>query len=128
MLFCIDELTQSGYPQQSIETEKITDTLKAIEKKIHKQYTDKHLYIIKRAKQLRNILEQSDNTSKQIHNHLTNFIDNIEFNFGERSTAYQTINNNETKQQWLSNLHDAISSHSTTTEAWKQLLRWMYLY
>ena len=129
MLFCIDELTQSGYPQQSIATEKITATLNTTEKKIHKQYIDKHLYIIERAEQLREILEQSDylhdadNALKQIHKHLTNFADNIEFNFGEKSTAYQTINNNEIKQQWLNKLHDAISCHNATTDEWKQLLR-----
>lgn len=129
MLFTIDALIKSGFPQKNIPDEKITDTLNMIEKKIHNQYMDKHFHIIKQTNHLKTILDETDYWTRPetnmspVINHLITFLSNIDYNFGEKSIAYQLINDVDIKQGWLNKLKTSISSHCTVSDTWKQSLQ-----
>jgi len=129
MLFSIEKLIEAGYPEASIKPEIISDTVKNTINSMLDKYNIKHNEIKLRIDVLRKRL----NDKKHWWNHrsdmqisinlFTDFISNIECNFGSNATAYEFINSEENINTYQKKISSAIATYNTDMEIWQEIIR-----
>ena len=122
MLFTMEKLTESGYPQQNISEQVINTHLIDIEQSLYQKYETKHRQILHKLAKLKTIVNDDANWwnketgLESARNNFNQFIINIEHNFGENSKAYQLVtesgNRSRRNQQILAELRNYAEDRS----------------
>ncbi len=134
LLFSIIKLTEEK--SFAKEEEHIYSVLQATEKNIQQLYQDKHRQIIQKAMQLKHQLNSGhiwyqdkapdknplpSNLIEAVNN-FEKFIDNILYNFGSNSSAYQLIHSTEHIKTRLQQLTQAIIFLDKDKQLWDSLI------
>ena len=128
MLFSIIELTKMGYPSTKLAQKVALETIEKTFLSMKSKYILKKQELSKKVIKLRRILNSSDNwwninseSSSTLIN-FSNFIDNIELNFGEQAFIYQSINNQKNVDAYLEQILTAINAYYSDRSYWQSLL------
>lgn len=128
MLFTIERLTESGYPEKIIDKEKVAEILSDIEKSVNKKYSSKQLEIINKLNTLNDIFSCKDNwwhkniLLNQSAVNIQSFIDNINYNFKSDARGISLVNNLSHRKQRLETMLNAIIEFSQDRVTWTELL------
>ncbi|HHJ35088.1 MAG TPA: glycosyltransferase family 2 protein [Gammaproteobacteria bacterium] len=129
LLFTINKLTQTGFPESDIDTKKIRSILTETYIDINKNYTEKQELITDLRSRINDyfLLEDnwwnlcSGNTGSAVDN-FKNFLDNIEKNFGIHTHAYREITSPEKTRKKLDEMFDALKSYQDDLHTWDRAL------
>ena len=124
----MQELTALGYPNTSLSSEQISDTVSRTIDDMHKKYTIKHAEIIKKIEALKSLLSQQQSWWNQhvsmqaARQNFDDFISNIEHNFGEHASGYEFINTQDNINHYQQLIVDAISGYTDDMKNWQTIL------
>lgn len=128
MLFTIERLTETGYPEKTFDKEKLTEILNDIEKSVNQKYMSKQLEIISKLNSLNDIFSCKDNwwhKNDRLNQSVVNiqsFIDNIHYNFSSDARGISLVNNLSHRKQRLETMLNAIVEFSQDRVIWTELL------
>ena len=126
MLFTIEKLTESGYPLKNIADETINGCLFDIEQSLHQKYEVKHRQIIDKLDRLKIIYSDMTNwwnkhSELEIANEcFSDFISNIEYNFGEYSKAYERVTQPSNREVRNQQILAAIKTYAKDRSNWNK--------
>ncbi len=128
MLFSMQSLTEQAFPSTSLRRNAVAEIVNTTEKNIRRQYLSKHQQLSDKLAELKTLLHTSEHWWNQ-HSDFTpamaafnTFIDNIEYNFGDDSRAYQLINSEPGKQARMTQIVEAILRYPEDRHQWQQAL------
>jgi len=132
MLFSIEKLSAIGYPEKSLSTQMIKNTVQQTYTDIKNNYIQKHNTILTLQKQLTRLIDNkeywwnnADNKSAKTDIALTNFhsfLDNIKLNFDAATHAYQQIISADGSSSHLTEIQHAIEYYPDDINTWKQVM------
>ena len=132
MLFTIERITESGYPEKTFDKEfdkeKVTEILNDIEKSVNQKYMSKQLEIITKLNSLNDIFSCKDNwwhkndRLNQAVVNIQSFIDNLNYNFSSNARGISLVNNLSHRKQRLETMLNAIVEFSQDRVIWTELL------
>jgi hypothetical protein len=129
MLFSLQALIESGYPQQRMPIEQIEQVLLDTESTLLDRYHGMQQAVMVKLEQLKQRFEDRDcwwwrnrDANEAIEN-LQRFIHNMAFNFGEASPGYNMIQSEAYRQQRRAQILKALDSYSDDRDIWRQILR-----
>ncbi|MCW8911241.1 MAG: hypothetical protein OQK76_11555 [Gammaproteobacteria bacterium] len=128
MLFTIEKLTESGYPDINVSEDQINKTLNSVGQEIYQKYLERQSLIQHKLKTLKQIFENMDNWWNQSSvdqisiASFCDFINNIENNFGTNSEVYKMIDSAEHRNNRYKEMLDSIMSYSESRSIWQRLL------
>ena len=129
MLFTIEQLSQSGYPEKTLDQNKIESVLIETEQSFHKKYDSKHQQIMEKMEILKSIFNNErcwwNNTpdTTQARELIQNFINNIDHNFGANSQGHALINSKANQIKRHNEILQAILSYKKDRASWEALLK-----
>ena len=129
MLFTIEQLSQSGYPEKTLDQNTIESVLIETEKSLHKKYENKHQQIMGKLETLKSFFNNEDcwwnNTpdTTQAKELIQHFINNIEHNFGKNSQGHVLINSESNQKKRHHEILQAILSYKKDRATWEALLK-----
>jgi hypothetical protein len=128
MLFSMEKITATGYPEQSIDEQDINKILETTEKDIRQQYAAKQQQIQQKLELLKEVFFDNHNwwntrddlePAKEL---FRTFIDNIESNFGENSPCYTLIDSASNRDKRFAQMLEAIVNYPANRKAWQAIL------
>ncbi|VAW68377.1 two-component sensor histidine kinase [hydrothermal vent metagenome] len=128
MLFSIENLTASGYPKTTVPPDTISDTVNDTLYCILEKYNTKHNEIKIKIDTLKKLLNQNkywwnqDASLTHARQSFSNFIRNIEYNFGNKSAAYDFINSDNNIKHYHKEISAAISNYTNDLKNWEKVL------
>ena len=126
MLFSIEELCNSGFPQQTAGTSTLRKTVLSVEQSMNKRYNDKQKLLLAKLDLLQSYLEQLDHHpvygTNAIKQNMKQFISNIQLNYGNRSNSFNVINDTATKHSILESIIESIQQYPDLLDSWKDIL------
>lgn len=126
MLFSIEELCNSGFPQQTADTSTLRKTVLSVEQSMNKRYNDKQKLLLAKLDLLQSYLEQLDHHpvygTNAIKQNMKQFISNIQLNYGNRSNSFNVINDKATKHSILESIIESIQQYPDLLDRWKDIL------
>ena len=129
MLFTIEKLNESGYPNKTLDKNTVETALENIEQSLHQKYKEKHRQIMKSLDTLKSIFDDercwwnSNPDTKQARKKVQNFIENIDHNFGENSQGHILINSEPHKKNRHDKILQAILSYKNDRARWEAILK-----
>jgi hypothetical protein len=128
MLFSMENLTVSGYPESLLNREQVKEIVASTEAIISQQYMAKHKEIMHKL-DLLIVLFHDDSKwwnqaagLEQARQCFDNFICNIEHNYSSHSDAHGLVNSAEHRTRRLSDITAAIHAYPTCRKAWEAVL------
>lgn len=132
MLFTIDKLSETDFSDKVVTKETIKAILNATYDKIKDSYVDKHNIILQLKSQINEQLHNKSywwNTTTDIKEKyisvLTNFevfLDNIQSNFDDNTSAYQQCTSSSNSEKHLAELLQAILNYQHDLSNWKKII------
>ena len=128
MLFTMERLTQKGYPGKHLAEEFVESALVEVESEMLARYSEKHQQIMARISGLTKLFSDKDNwwadhaDLDTARNNIQNFIDNVEYNFGEKARGYQLIESTKHRSRRRSEILGAILSYADQRKDWERIL------
>ncbi len=128
MLFSVAELVQRSPPNTTFCMDTINDVIERIEVKLLHSYANKHQAVLHRVEALSQLISDQSHWWRAgtcPHTALTqiqHFIDNMRFNFGEESRAWQQIQSSVHRQHRQQQITDALQSYHAERSIWDQLI------
>lgn len=126
MLFTIEKLTESGYPQIDIQENVIISCLFDIEQRLSLKYKTKHRQIMDKLVKLKDIFydetfwwSKGDGLDIAKEN-FSQFINNIEHNFGVHSKAYQLVTEPEHRDFRFRQIITAVKTYAEDRSNWNK--------
>ncbi|MDH5389177.1 MAG: glycosyltransferase family 2 protein [Gammaproteobacteria bacterium] len=129
MLFTIEQLSQAGYPEATLDRNTLESVLIETEQSLHKKYESKHHQIMERLEILKSVFNRDDcwwnNTADttQARELIKNFINNIDHNFGANSQGHALINSEANQIKRHDEILQAILSYKNDRATWEALLK-----
>ena len=129
MLFTIEQLSQSGYPEKILDQNTIESVLIETEQNLHKKYESKHQQIMKKLETLKSVFNNEHcwwnkhADTAQAKARIQQFIDNIDHNFGADSQGHVLINSESNQKKRHDEILQAILSYKKDRATWEALLK-----
>jgi hypothetical protein len=131
MLFTMEKITETGFPETRINDEKLDSILRQTCELIRDNYIDKHHTVLELMEQIKDQLKDpacwwnkpadTDSITAALTN-FHNFLNNIRTNFDDDSKAYQQITKPQNTQNHLDNIHQAIKQYDNDLMNWQNAL------
>jgi hypothetical protein len=128
MLFTISRLTAAGFPTQPLSCKQIQQQLQQVESELLEKYHQKHQQVVLRLTQLseqwhteHQWWHQQSNLNTA-HKQVTQFLKNMEYNFGDQGAGLGQIESKAHRQLCLQQIHSAISSYQSDRNRWQQYM------
>jgi len=128
MLFSVAELAQQSQPNTAFGTDMINDVMARIEARLLTSYADKHQAVLRRVETLSQLISEqhhwwhTDGQSPASLNRVQQFIDNMQFNFGQESRTWRQIQSPQHRQQRHQQIAAALGSYHAERSVWDQLM------
>ena len=129
MLFTIEKLGKTGYPEQVLDKNTIESALIETAQALHQQYEAKHQQIMEKLETLKSIFSDENNWWNTHSNtapaklQIQRFINNIDHNFGAHSRGHTLINSETNKRTRHDEILQAIMSYKNDRTAWEAVLK-----
>jgi hypothetical protein len=128
MLFSLQALVDSGYPQQQMSIKQIKQVLLNTESTLLERYQQMQQEIMTKLEKLKQHIENRDcwwwhypDAGEAIEN-FQRFIENMAFNFGGASPGYGMIQSTSHRQQRREQILQALYAYSEDRDNWRQVL------
>lgn len=127
MLFTIEKLIEAGYPLKTISEANISTCLFDIEQSLYQKYQTRHRQIINKLATLKTIFnEEASWWNKRqgldaAKENFKQFINNIEYNFGEHSKAYGLVTEPGNRDMRNRQILTAIRTYADDRLNWNKL-------
>lgn len=128
MLFTMEKLTSMGYPSRPVAQKVIMEQLETTEREMRQRYAAKQQEILHKLEHLKSTFNDQNkwwNTTAQMEpaiRHFTDFINNIEQNFGSASRCYELIDSKVNRSERLDQMLEAIKQYTADRQAWTNTL------
>ena len=128
MLFSIIDICKTESPVKQPDTETLCRIIDKNILSMQENYALKHREIMNKLETFKDILNNSAhwlNNKKETEltkNNFMNFINNIEFNFGQNAKIYAIINSEETIEKYRTSISEAILNYSKDRSVWESIL------
>lgn len=129
MLFTIEKLVASGYPNKPLDKQSIESVLIETEQALHRQYESKQHKIIDDLNKLKSIFNDENNWwnnhpgTAQAKLEIQRFINSIEHNFGTNSPGHALINSAPNQGKRHNVILQAIMSYKDDRHTWEAILK-----
>ncbi len=133
MLFSIQELCETGYPEKKIPHDIITETVEKMIKYMLDKYSSRHHDIENKILTLTSLIKNprywwnsdmeqvADIQSAKLH--FNDFLNNINFNFGKYASGYRFIHSSSNQSMYTKKIADAIISFPDDRAGWTHALK-----
>ncbi len=122
MLFSIEQLTTQGYPQITISSEAVANTVKAIDTEMQQRYLQKQQIINTSMQTLQQLLDNNTHwwhqSSPDAVRQTQHFIDTIRNNFKPDAKGYQMIGSATRRDERLNQIITAIAHYPEVRKQW----------
>lgn len=128
MLFSMEALTESGYPQQTPTKQEVLQILQHTESRLRKKYEEKHLQIQEKLDRLAELLFEESNwwvarkDMQSAIDEVSTFVANVRYNFGVGARGLAYIQSRDHRRQRLQQMTQSIFSYGQEKAAWDSLL------
>ena len=128
MLFSVIELTELGFPDNKKVLDDISDIITKTIYSMQDKYLIKHKEINNKINSLKFLINDPQHwwnklpSMKPDTQRFIQFIDNIEFNFGEDASIYKIINSDEQIEAYHAQILEAITHYSSDMSAWESII------
>lgn len=128
MLFSMEKLITTGFPQQTLSKELIAETLEATHAAMLQQYNEKRFTISGKLNFLKAYFHDQEkwwnqsSAHAEATNNLKVFIENIEHNFGDKSAGYELINSAANKEKRHAEMTESIAGYAEDRLLWAETL------
>ena len=132
MLFTMEEITETGFPEKNVDKERLETILNQTYKNIKHNYIEKHHTILELRTQISEQLNKhkywwnnSSDNIREFNTGLSNFntfLNNIQSNFDENTNAYQQITSSTYAQKHLNKILEAILHYKNDLHNWNKTL------
>ncbi len=128
MLFSMEALTKSGYPQQIPTKQAILQVLQHTESRLRTRYEEKHLQIQGRLDRLSELLVEESNwwvgrkDMQSAMDEVSVFIANVRYNFGVAARGLAYIQSADHRRERLQQMAESIVGYGQEMAAWDGLL------
>lgn len=128
MLFSIESLTASGFPDKTLSADFISSVVSAVQKKFFHFYKEKRKTTIERNRKLTHYLTDDrywwnrDTAMHDTMNKFQRFCRLVDTNFGIESRHLEAISDQVSKGTWTNNITHAIYGFYRDTELWNIVL------
>ncbi len=132
MLFTMEKITETGFPEKTVDSEILQTILNQTYKKIKHSYIKKHHTILELRAQISEQLNKhkhwwnnSSANSLEFNTTLSNFntfLRNIQSNFDENTNTYQQITSSTYAQKHLNEILKAILHYNDDLRSWNKTL------
>lgn len=129
MLFCMEKLTEFGFPQQPLSEQRARRLLEATYAEMLKKYLSKQTQIMERLTQLNSLFENPAYWWHQLEDlqdarqDFKRFIRNIVENFGPDSPCYGLIQSVNHRNERFREMVAAITQYTQDRQAWEKALK-----
>ena len=129
MLFTVEKLGQSGYPETPLDKSTIETALTETEQQLHQQYENKHQQIMAKLETLKTVFNDKrcwwNNSPEtlQAKEKIQRFIENIDHNFGANSQGHSLINSGANQAKRHNEILQAIMNYQQDRATWEALLQ-----
>ncbi|MFK5985322.1 MAG: hypothetical protein QM479_07830 [Pseudomonadota bacterium] len=130
MLFSVASLSKEGLASEDFNQQILSKTFKIVEQELLDLYENKHQNVKLKCQQLSGLVNKQqhwwnkDKVAAPSVCQLQQFIKNIQFNFGEHSTAYQQILSPQHRQKRVDSMIEALLNYHRDRSAWDQMLQY----
>jgi len=128
MLFTIERLVESGFPQRRVSSEVIKQMLETVEDEMRQRYAQTQRGIMEKSRRLHASVFGNDswwNRSTGLEyaeENFRRFLGNIDTNFGWDSMSFQRIDSQANREQRHAAMIEAISAYADERQAWRVAL------
>ena len=128
MLFTIERLVESGFPQQRLSSEVIKQMLETVEDEMRQRYAQTQRGIMEKSRRLHALIFDNDNWwnrssgLEHAEEDFRKFLNNIDTNFGRDSMSFQRIDSQANREERHAGMIEAITAYADERQAWKQAL------
>ncbi len=128
MLFSMEKLTGSGFPDSAISADSIRETVHPTAEEMYSRYMKKQSLLLEKLQRLYALLNDggtwwnSEPELESARSRFKHFLISIEHNFGTDAPGYQLIAPGEHRQQRLREITEAIVRYPRDKAAWKAAL------
>ncbi len=128
MLFSVIELCESGYPEKNNDLSMIKSTVLNTIHDLQKKYLQTQKHIDEKINELKAILNSKpiyrtiQQASPETNQFISDFINNIEFNFKNHALIYKEIKSEEIINQYLTKISDAIYTYKSEQSNWEHII------
>jgi hypothetical protein len=129
MLFSMQSLTELGYPGTQVSSKQIAAIVENTINSMKEKYSSKHKDNIKKINHLKIVVNNPQhwwNTNTDLNNaklNFTNFIQNIEFNFGTNARVYSQLFSASSIAKYQMDIIAALLSYTSNKSHWNNLLK-----
>jgi len=133
MLFSMQSLTELGYPNTQVSSDKISAIVTSTINSMKEKYTTKHEANIKKIKHLKTLVNKPQqwwNTNTDLNTallNLTSFIKNIELNFGSNAKVYSQLFSAGSTEKYQTDITAALLSYTSDRSLWNKLLKEIHI-
>ena len=127
MLFSVARLTGKDNPSLAFTPESVTRAIEETEHELLAMYEEKHLEMQDRNTQLKHLITgpqrwwHNESQAAAALSSIQRFVHNIDVNFGEDSTAYQQIQDQQHRSQRRKQISRALLAYRQSRDAWDEL-------
>lgn len=128
MLFSVVKLSQSGVSIKDLEQTALSQIFADVETELLDLYEKKHNNVLKKCAILSALVDdkafwwnQSDELNASIQQ-VHDFINNIQFNFDEKSKAYQQIQSKQNRKQRIEQMIACLLSYPKDRNSWDEMI------
>lgn len=128
MLFTLEKLTAMGYPTQSVSQAIISEALQTTAEDMRQRYAVKQQEILQKLERLKTFFGDQNNWWNHTSGmesalaSFTNFINNLEHNFGSASRCYDLIDSEVNKSNRFTQMLQAIRQYPEERQVWTNIL------
>lgn len=128
MLFTLEKLTAMGYPVEPVSQAAITQALQTTTHDMRQRYAAKQQEILRKLEHLKTLFADQHHwwhSTTGIEGALagfTDFINNLEHNFGPASRCYALIDSEANQSKRLKQMLEAIQHYPADRQAWQNVL------
>ncbi len=121
MLFSIEELLKSGYPEKDLARDDIEKIVSKKEAFLRKSYLKKLHQVQDNINNLNSIYREKFYNNGSKMESIERFIANMELNFSDASFPYQLVRKNNSKSPQLKNIINGIMNYKSEMAVWIRL-------
>ncbi len=121
MLFSIEELLKSGYPEKNLSRGDISKVVLNKSVFLSKSYLEKLQQVQNNINNLKSIYRNKFHNTGSTINNIKHFIANMELNFSANSFSYQLVTKDNSKSPHLKSIIEGIMNYRKEVVVWSKL-------
>jgi hypothetical protein len=128
MLFSVESLTESGFPEKTVPIDEISSVVSSVHERLYHIYKEKQAVTTEKTRELHHYLSDKRywwNSNDHLHdsvNRFKRFSQLVDDNFGAKSKNPDVISDRIAEGIWTRNIVRAIHNFSRDTEVWDAVL------